>query len=873
MNRNWIRHIIILLVFVVSLILFSVFMNKGNTDMTVEMQPASFPIAYIMIEEQKVNEMHGYAKRMDTATIRDTLTPIGEDRKLSFGVDLYEQEVAGVRFEVRNVDGTRLIEDTKVTDYYQTGDSIQAEVSLKDLIEENIEYNFILILTLQDGREVYYYTRVIQCDNSYTVQKLEYILDFHKKTFDKEQAKEISMYLEPNSDGDNSNFGKVDIHSNLNQVSWGDLNIVEKGDPVISICELGKTTASVKLQSIVEVKEGKISNIYRVQEFYRVRYTSERSYLLNFNRTMEELFLMEKSSFANNKIVLGIQKDDIQMAESNGGNILAFANAGRVYSYNVSENKMAQLFAFFDQEHFDARTYYDRSEVKILDVEENGNVFFLVYGYMNRGIHEGEVGIEVCYYNSLMNTIEEQIFIPYYKSPEILIEDLRKLAYVNNGNELFALVDGSIYKFDIEMKLYEQIASGLHEENFYVSKSNQTVVWQENLQDFGSNKLNLMSLNTEEVIDIPAGKGEYCKAIGFMSEDVVYGLANKVDVRTDRMGSVVFPMKKLLIRSENGVILKEYANENIYVLSGEINENQLNLTRVEGFRKENDLGVVEGDGNEEVLSTEGADVVTSSLGELVPVTDDQITSNVQEEAGTNKIITVVTDLYETIHQIELKKEIDTKSIKFLTPKEVLYEGGRIVELEKEIIDGRYLVYTKGELTAIYSNPSKAVELAYKEVGTVLDYQGNEIYKRGETLDRNQIMAIKEASVTEEKDSLAVCLDTVLSFEGISRNAQHLLLQGQSAIEILETNLKDYDVLNLYGCPMGAMLHYLNQDIPVLAEQGPNSYVLLIGFNQQNVVLMEPDTGRIYKKGMNDSTEMFEEAGNHFMTYARLKQNR
>ena len=339
MTRNWIRRIIILLVFIASLIGFSVGMNKGNTDMTIEMPKATFPIAYITIEDQKINEMHGYAKRMDAATLRDTLTPIGEDRELAFQIDLYEQEIGEVRFEVRNVDGTRLIEDTRVTDYYKEDGTLYAAVNLKDLIEENVEYNFILILTLKDGKEIYYYTRVIQCDNTLTSDKLAYVLDFHSKTFDKEAAQELTVYLESNSDGNNSDFGNVDIHSNLSQVSWGDLNIREVTNPSVSICELGKTTASIKLQTIVETKEGKITNTYRVQEFYRIRYSTERFYLLNFYRTMEEIFPMEKNSFANNKIMLGIQKDEIQMAESEGGNILAFTNAGRIYSYNTDENK------------------------------------------------------------------------------------------------------------------------------------------------------------------------------------------------------------------------------------------------------------------------------------------------------------------------------------------------------------------------------------------------------------------------------------------------------------------------------------------------------------------------------------------------------
>lgn len=869
MNRNWIRRIIILVVFIASLIGFSVGMNKGNTDMTIEMPKASFPVAYITIEDEKINEMHGYARRMDAATLRDTLTPIGEDRELSFQIDLFGQELEEVRFEVRNIDGTRLIEDTRVTDYYKDGDGLRATVALKDLIEENVEYNFILILMMKDGREIYYYTRVIQCDNSLTVGKLAYIADFHAKTFDKEQAQELSMYLEPNSEGDNSNFGNVDIHSNLNQVSWGDMKVHEITEPSISICELGKTTASVKLQSIVEVKDGKITNTYRVQEYYRIRYTSERVYLLNFYRTMEEIFPMEKSSFANNKIVLGIQKDEIQMDESDGGNILAFTNAGRIYTYNTAENNMAQLFAFMDINNFDVRTYYDYSDVKILDVEENGNVTFMVYGYMNRGTHEGEVGIEVCYYDSLSNTIEEQVFIDYNKSPQILMEDLDKFAYINKNNELFAFIDGSICKINIETKTYETIVSGLHEDTFYVSENDQMVVWQED-----DNVLTMMNLNNEETMEIQTEDGESCKAIGFMNEDVVYGVANKQDISLDKLGTSIFPMKKLIIQSANGAVLKTYESENVYVMGGEIKDNQLNLIRVEGIREVVETEKISNtDETKESQKDNGTkEEEPRQLGaliELIPIVDDQITSNTEVEEGTNKQVAAVTDLYETVQQIELKKEVDTKSIKFLTPKEVLYEGGRRLKMDTTVAEDRYIVYTKGVVSGIYANEAAAVAYAYENVGTVVDYYGNEIYKRAETVERNQIMAIQEAKITEEKDSMAVCLDTILQFEGISRNTEFLLQQGQNAQEILENNLKDYDILNLTGCPMDVALYYMNQDIPVLARQGDDSYVLIIGFNQQNVVLFDPEIGKIFKHGMNDSRQMFEENGNCFVTYARL----
>lgn len=860
MNRNWIRRGIIVVVFIASLLIFSIVLNQGNTDITMEMAPASLPVASILIEDQKVNEMHGYVRRMDAASIRDSLTPIGEHREVAFQIDMYGQELEELRFEVRSVDGERLVEDTRVTDYTRDGNTITADVNLKDLISENVEYNFILILTLGDGRDVFYYTRVIQNNDTVTAEKLKFVLDFHNKTFDKETAKDLAIYLEPSSEGDNSNFGNVDIHCNLNQVSWGNMKVEEIEAPSVTICELSANLASVRLESIVQVKEGKITNTYRVEEFYRVRYTKDRFYLLNYNRTMEEIFPMEKSSFANNKIVLGIQSEAIQMQESDGGNIMAFENAGRVYCYDVIENKLAQLHAFFDEEHFDVRTYYDRSEIKILDVEENGNVSFMVYGYMNRGTHEGEVGVEVFYYNHLLNTIEEQIFIEYDKSPQILMADIGKIAYVNRNNDLFVLLEGSIYKINMGGKSSEVIICGLNEDSFYVSGSNQMVVWQEEKDAAGEKKLTLMNLNTEEITTIQAGAGEYCKAVGFMNEDVIYGLANIEDVSEDQFGTNVFPMKKLLIQSENGVVQKRYESEDIYIMAGEIKGNQLNLTRAKGIRKES-------------MEAEEEGKQTLMPLELTPTTDDQITSNVVAEEGTNKIVEVVTDLYETIQQIELKKEIEAKSIQFLTPKEVMYEGGRnlALENEKEQVE-RYLVYTKGKLSSIYSDAGKAVLYAYEQVGTVLDEAGNLVYRRGELAARNQIMAIKEAEATKERNSLAVCLNTILQLEGVSRNTEYMLEQGENAYGILENVLKDYQILNLSGCTLDAMLYYVNQDIPVLSIKEDGTAVLIIGFNQQNIVLMDPENGKIYKKGMNDSREMFKENGNRFMTYIREKEN-
>ena len=105
-------------------------------------------------------------------------------------------------------------------------------------------------------------------------------------------------------------------------------------------------------------------------------------------------------------------------------------------------------------------------------------------------------------------------------------------------------------------------------------------------------------------------------------------------------------------------------------------------------------------------------------------------------------------------------------------------------------------------------------------------------------------------------ALAVCLETILSYEGISRDVQNMLNHRMTAIEILEESLLDTQILELSGVTLDAVLYYVNQDIPVLVTLEDADAMLVIGFNELNIVVMNPNNGKIYKMGMKDATQMF-----------------
>lgn len=843
MKKSLIKGFVFICTFLISVIIISRIMNQGNTDMTMEMSPASFPLVSMYIGEEEVNCLHGYAQEMEGSYLRDVITVVPEGRTVQFQIEKFDAEVSAILYELRSVDGERLIENGEVANTEEKGDCIEASLTLKDLIEAGTEYNLILLLQTDAG-EIRYYTRVILAENYYIREKLDFIKDFHEKTFDKEAAKQITKYLESNSDGDNTTFAKVDIHSSFNQITWGELEVTKETKPTISVKEIATQTGSFVLEYLVSIPEGKTTGYYSVEEYYRVRYTTDRMYLLDFERTMNQILDENAPIYTNNKISLGITEGVEQFEESDGGNIFAFVSGNRLYSYNVTDNKIAAIYGFYDKRNADARTLYNHNNIRILNVDETGNVQFMIYGYMNRGRHEGNVGIELCTYNSQLNTVEEEIYIPYTKSWQILKADVEQFSYISKNNQFYMMLNRTIYAVDLNAKTYEILASDLYDRSYQVSKSNARVVWQNSEEMYNSTSLVIMDLNSKNRKEIKSAEGEVIAPLGFMGEDLIYGLARKEDAVKDETGRITLPIYKVIIQDELGEVIHTYEHHNIYVIESEVEENQISLTRVS--KDEN--------------------------GNYIEISDDQIMSTEVADVGKNYVETVITEKYEKIMQIVVKTDIDSKSLQVLTPKEVLFEGGRELAFRQEAEqDGFYYVYGKGDIAEIYRNPGSAVNHANSISGVVVNDKGAYIWQKGNRSVKNQIMAIQGNMVTENKNSLAVCLDTILEFEGITRNTEYQLNQGETVIEILQDGLPEAQILDLTGCSLDAILYYVNKDIPVLATLNDGGAVLVIGFNELNIVVMDPLTGTVYKKGMNDSTAWLEENGNCFITYVMDEQ--
>lgn len=845
MKKILIKAAVFVAVFLVSLIVVGRFMNRGHDNITMEMAEAVFPVIVMERNGLDYNELHGYAHTMNTAFQRDVVTVLGENRDTSFTVETFGTGVEGISMEVRSVDGSRLIEEGPIADYTEYGGTISARVALKDLIEKDTEYMLALILTLEDEREIYYYTRVIWSDSLFVDEKLAFVADFHERLYDRERAKELTRYLETNAQlQDNRSFHYVNIHSSFRQITWGDLAVTEETEPRIQLKEIAGQTATLLVDYVVSSSEGKSKVFYQTQEYYQIRYTPDRIYLLDYERNMTQIPEPDRM-YANDKILLGITGTDIPIWESGDGNILVFQVADRLFCYHAGNNRLTSIFSFYDEKHADIRTLYANHAIKILDVDEGGNVQFVVYGYMNRGRHEGEVGIQLYSYDSSLNTIEEIVYIPVRVSYAVLDAEMQQLLHLNRNQKLYLTLDSKVYCIDLEERNYSVLVDAAWDGAIQVSDNHKILVslnGENQADSYHCTGITIHNLNSESRQVITVASDETIRPLGFMGEDIIYGVARQEDIIEENSGRVFFPMYKVCICNADGRLLKEYEQPGMYVTGCTVEDNQITLERW----------------------------TKSENGVYTESTKDQIMNNEEEETGVNAIVTANIDIYESYVQIQTKKEIDSKTIQLLNPREVVFEGGRELQLPVSDSDERYFVYSPYGVSGIFHSPATAVSEAYPLFGRVVDGDGNCVWLRGNRVARNQIMAIRETSAAEGQSSLAVCLDTILKFEGISSNSAYQLKQGKTVKEILEDNLENTRALDLTGCSLDSILYYVNQDIPVLVLLKNGEAVLVTGFNDRQVVILEPSRSRdtLYKMSMTDAAEWFTENGNSFMTYIR-----
>ena len=802
---------ILLLVFLLGTVGTALLLNSEFTDNRSDFNDAVFPEVMIDMNGTLINRMYGYAQPMQTDFTRDSVTPLDTSKKLTFKVNPYDSEVQSFSYEIRTSDGSKVLENKKIKNLSKEDGYLSVDVEIGSDLRMNQEYSMQIALEMNEST-AYYYTRVVSRSQVHASDYAAFVKYFYEACLDKNSADALGSYLEPKTTGASTNYSGININSSLSEISWGTLapQLRQEGIPVIK--EINETTASVTLEyQITSQNENEETEIYDVKEFYRMKYQDTRIYLLDFRRSANQVFDGTLPVCSDDGIILGVRDKNVEYMMNDAATVIAFVQEGDLWSYSPGNEKINQIFSFRKAEDGDFRDSRTQHDIKIVRVTDEGDIDFVLYGYMNRGSHEGYEGIGVYHYNHDKNVAEERAFIPVSESFEFLKKDLEKLSYVNEKNELFLILAKNLYRINIEDNSSEILEKGIKNANFVSSDNNDHAAW---LVSEGDEKGNIKEIDfdTCKTRLIAPQKGQKLRTVGFMNEDLIYGILDKSDILKDEEGHKSVGIRTLRIEDFDGNVKKEYQKDGLYITDISVGDTLIEFE----------------------LSAKSGD--TSYVAQK----KDTIMNN--KKAAANTVRTELVSASRTGVRVKLVFNMTKQTDSPLTMyAKVSSTDKKDIVLDTQIPqETAYYVYGQGELDSIYTNPAKAVQRADTLGGVVLNRAQQYVWERGNKKTKIQIG-------TEELPDI--------------------LLQGTYDIKTLKKSLKKTGtVIDLSGCSLDSVLYEVSAQRPVIAKTGTNTSVLIVGYDEYNTYLYDPVKKETYPYGLNDSTDLFQKAGNVFVTY-------
>lgn len=822
-------------VFIFAVIVFSYITNQGNTDMSADMGGATYPRISFTTEGYEVNSLPGYRSDMEITSMRDTLTPVS-NRKLELNLEKYDAQVEKMTWQVFSLDGEECLQQETLK---EPGEKEILQLRGDGILSEERVLKVTLHLEDQD---IYYYTRIKDSNECNYKTCLEFVQNFHDDAINREETDVLKNYLETSSEGLSYSYQTVTIQSNIDYVTWGSLRPEIIGEIHREVKECNETYTSILLS--YRVRCPGVSNspdsVYTIEEFFRVRVIEEKQYLLDYNRTMNQVFDGKTEALDENGISLGIAPADLEYMNNSDGTIVSFVQNNELWNYDKEADEMSLVFSFADAEGVDIRNLYDRHEIHIVSVDKKGNTTFTVCGYMNRGVHEGQVGVAVYYFDSEKNSVIEKAFVPTSKGYYVMKEELGKYVYFSNESEmLYVMMDGTLYSVDLEEDTREVLVRGLEEGQYKASEDGHLLAYQNIGRKLNeSQKITVLNLQSGESFEVVAEGDEYLKPIGFIKNDFVYGTLRKTDVGVTVAGQEMYPMYKLEIVDQKQEVVKTYEVADIYIQDGYIEENMLTLNRV----------------------TQNGNVYAATL-------PDYITNNEEKKESNITLKTYYEEIRQNVIRLTYEDGISDSNAKVLKPKQVLFDKPMNIVFDEAPMSGKYYVYAHGDLQGIYTKASYAVSHADETGGVAISSRQAYIWERGNRPNIYEVDGISEFTAAEGESTMAACLRQMLLKEGESVDVVKELASGSSPEEVL-TAYSGGEGLDLTGCSTEEVLYTISQETPVIALVGVDHAVLLIGYNKTNVAYYDPADGGRHSVTIEEMENMVKTCGNTFVGYVK-----
>ena len=790
---------ILFCIFVGCLIVFSIQVNKKEQTHAASFSGPQLPVVYMRVEGVTVNPMTGYLLELKESTERECLTPLSVDRSVTLLVDTMDHSISDMSYQVTSLEDGSLLENGELKDFSQTGGMLQVRFALTTSeIRNGQEYMLRITLNLDNGSTVYYYSRLVQYGAGNIGEYLNFTNEFIEDATNKVTASDLGVYMEPDLTEANWSLAHITITSSTDLLSWGGLSpeIIMRTPP--TILEINDINADIRQQYIIRATDSNLNEeYYTVDEYFRVTEYNGQLIVRNYQRDVSQIFDASLPVIGESAVNLGIQQRDVEFVQNQGATRAAFAVNGDLWTYDAMTDKFISVFTFRgktlegDKEvpDLDARTEFARHGIFISGITDNGDVTFVVYGYMPAGAHEGRTGVSVFQYSAETNRTEEILFFPLNLSIDLLQRNVSRLSYVGTGNVLYLYLGTQLCRIDLKTGGFQVEQDGIADDALFVSESQKLVAWTDTPGGRLADRLTVLNLETGERREITAPSGERITSCGFIGEDITYGLTKENMIYQNTDGSAFGAMYVIRIEGEDGTVRKEYARDGVYVTSAVQEDNSLQLQL--GVPSEKGL---EAAGTDQIRSNE---LLETSV-QAVPISN----SRTEEQ------------MWLTFGDILLRTDPDI--VEAVVGD--VSEGVETILEWPEADVPQYYIYSAGRLYDIETVRNIAIQKAYESAGTVLDDRQRCVWQRYNwplvyRIDPNSLSPLLLAAASS----------------GDVETFKNALPPGKK-------------LFDMTGVVTTGLFYPLSRGCPVFVKLADGTSYLIVGYTEDDIIYWDAEAG-------------------------------
>ena len=824
MAKNVIRRIVILfLLFVGCVAAFSIQENKQGRTHAASFTGPLLPVVCVQVEGMKVNPMTAYRQEMKESMERECLTPLSVDRSVTLLIDTNGNAVHDISYQVTSLEDEEILENGELTEYTEENGTLKVPFALTTSeIRNGQEYMMRVTLHVGDGSTLYYYSRLVQYGAGNIREYLAFTNEFIQDATNKVTASDLGVYMEPDLAEANWSLAHITITSSTDLLSWGGLNpeIIKTTPP--TIMEINDINADIRQKYVIRARDENLNEeYYTVEEYFRVTEYNGALIVRNYQRDCGQIFDGTLPVIGESALNLGIQLRDVNFVQNQGSTRAAFVANGDIWTYDAMADKLTSIFSFRGKTlegekevpDLEQRTEFVRHGIYLKGINDNGDVTFVVYGYMPTGAHEGLNGVSVYQYSGEKNRTDEVFFLPLNMSTNLLERYVSRLSYVGTANVMYLHLGKQLCRIDLADGSYTVVQDGIEEKALFVSGSQKQVAWVDSEDGTLGSTLTVMNLETEVRREIVAPEGQRITGCGFIGEDIAYGLTREENIYQQEDGSILQGMYLIRIEGEDGSVRKEYARDGVYVTAVTPDENSIQLSLA--TQSDKGLGA---SGTDQIRNNE----LKEERIQAVPI------SNTRTEE----------QMWLTFSDILLRTDPDVSTASLGSVREGVET---ILELP-ETDEQQYYIYSYGKLQDIESARNVAIQKAYEVSGTVLDDRQRCIWQR---YNWPTVYRIDLNSLTPE-----------------------LLAAGSSgSLQAFEAALPaDKKLFDMTGVVTTGLFYPISRGCPVFVQLIDGTSYLLIGYTESDILYWDAANGTTAEMERKKADAIFRRGKYRFYTW-------